>query len=386
MSGSPLPLSPVSRPAGGGGWGVTGAHRMRGWKYFGEGATLVISVDKCLLKRGCSHKGSKKRDEKLQLSMSPCQMIQAEDQRQQVTCFCILDEIANATLTSTRNALDRSRRHKKSSSSSFSRQRYRSPNDNRQQSTFTFLDANVKHFLKKETWTGLLSDLRDFFCLITNNLNMGTQQESTTMDSIYRFIVCVEDCTPAQLLGHAYRSGNWRTLTGHTGCCAGDNKNMPTLKPSASKRPFESIPSSEDVESDRSTSCNLENHHEDNLKEALGKEKNVKMRKSVSFDEDVMVYLFDQESPTVELHSENFTFPPNSSSGDPLMVTSEETGLQWEDDFGALDNTFQFQPGRSSQTPSLPSWGRFGLPKPERCSLSQSCLFLTYVTEADLEL
>ncbi|KAM4525260.1 class A basic helix-loop-helix protein 15 isoform 1-T1 [Odontesthes bonariensis] len=383
-----LSVSSMSSRSCGHSCGVTGAHRMQGRNYFRGGATLVISVNELnwQFKTRCSGRGVKQRDENLHMSMTPRQMIQTDERQQPVTCFCILDQKGIATLRSRRNADGGSNSQIKSSSFSFSPQHCRSLNDNIKQSTFTFLDPTVKDFLETKTWTGPPSHIRDIFSLITSNLNVVTQQDSITMDTIYRFIICFEDCIPAQLFSDTYPSQHWKTFNGHT-----DNKNMSIIKHTTTQRPFESIPSSEDVGSETSNTQNLGNHlkshQNNNPKEALGKDGNVKMRKSVSFDEDVLVYLFDQESPTVELHSEHCILSPCSCSGTPPEVPSEDAGLQWEDDFWALDNnTSHFQYGRHSHTLSLPTWGWSALSRPERWSLSQTCLFLTYVTESDLEL
>lgn len=65
-------------------------------------------------------------------------------------------------------------------------------------------------------------------------------------------------------------------------------------------------------------------------------------------------------------------------------------GLEWEDDFSALEKNCHFQcVGHSVSehyTPSLPTQRCTTLSGPERFSLSQACLFLTHVTESDLEL
>ncbi|KAL6095279.1 uncharacterized protein ACO6RY_16514 [Pungitius sinensis] len=92
---------------------------------------------------------------------------------------------------------------------------------------------------------------------------------------------------------------------------------------------------------------------------------NARKRKSVSFEDDVIVYLFDQESPTSELGAP----PPEGGF--------EDTGLEWEDDFSALEK-------QQASTPAAPP--RRAAPPPRRFSLSQTCLFLTHVSESDLEL
>lgn len=53
-------------------------------------------------------------------------------------------------------------------------------------------------------------------------------------------------------------------------------------------------------------------------------------------------------------------------------------GLEWDDDFSAVEKSSHFQHGRhsASEFPTPPTPGRF--------LLSQRCLFLTHVTESDL--
>ncbi|XP_075890774.1 uncharacterized protein LOC142893774 isoform X5 [Nelusetta ayraudi] len=106
------------------------------------------------------------------------------------------------------------------------------------------------------------------------------------------------------------------------------------------------------------------------------RDKMVKQRKSVSFDDDVMVYLFDQERPTMKLLSG----PPSplSDAYDCNLTEVPEEGLEWDDDFSAVEMSSHFQHGRrsASEFPTPPTPGRF--------LLSQRCLFLTHVTESDL--
>lgn len=109
---------------------------------------------------------------------------------------------------------------------------------------------------------------------------------------------------------------------------------------------------------------------------SFGRDKMVKQRKSVSFDDDVMVYLFDQERPTMKLLSG----PPSplSDAYDCNLTEVLEEGLEWDDDFSAVEKSSHFQHGRrsASEFPTPPTPGRF--------LLSQRCLFLTHVTESDL--
>ncbi|KAK2820804.1 hypothetical protein Q5P01_023763 [Channa striata] len=118
------------------------------------------------------------------------------------------------------------------------------------------------------------------------------------------------------------------------------------------------------------------------------RDRSEKRRKSVSFNDDVTLYLFDQECPTVELHSEPCTSSPNIHSCTLPDVTLDDNGLEWEDDFSALDENCHFQCIAHSQdnTFSLPTQRWTSLPRPERFSLPQTCLFLTHIAESDLEL
>lgn len=111
-------------------------------------------------------------------------------------------------------------------------------------------------------------------------------------------------------------------------------------------------------------------------------------RKSVSFADDVIVYMFDQESPTVKLHLEPYT-SASSSSELHSDVTFDDNGLEWKDDFLALEKSCHSHSFGHSMSRcyalSLPTqnWTEC---EPEPFFLSQSCLFLTHVTESDLEL
>ncbi|XP_041830328.1 class A basic helix-loop-helix protein 15 isoform X2 [Melanotaenia boesemani] len=214
---------------------------------------------------------------------------------------------------------------------------------------------------------------------------MATSQDSITIDAMNKFIVSFDDSIPAQLCSDIYSPQHWRTSTRHAACCNSDYANMPITEDTTAQRPPSHTINSEDAERENSHTCSLGRHlksyqNYNYLKEASGRVKSIKMKKSVSFDEDVMVYLFDQESPTLELHSEPCISQSNSC---PCNLQ----GLQWEDDFSALENSCHFQyPSRCSHTFSMPTQGWTALSRPEHCSLSQTCLFLTYVTESDLEL
>ncbi|XP_069012065.1 class A basic helix-loop-helix protein 15 isoform X2 [Embiotoca jacksoni] len=306
---------------------MTEAHRMQELMYFRGGATLVISVDglNWLSKKRCRDKGIKKRDdEELQLWISSGQMRQADEERQPGPCLCVVDQRGSATLESWTNTDHTSSSVTKSSSFSLSPQHcclLKEPIDH---SIFNSLDPFVSDFPKEATRTRLILNMRDIIGWITRNLNV---------------------CPPGPDISSEDNQSESR-----------DNLN---------------------TGSHRSPLKSCENHNHPG--ESSGRDRNRKMRKSVSFDDDVMVYLFDQESPTLELHSEPCTSLPSSHPG----FTSEDNGLEWEDDFSALEKSYRFQCTSRPQQLSLPAQSCSAR---QRGCLPQTCLVLTYVTESDLEL
>lgn len=60
--------------------------------------------------------------------------------------------------------------------------------------------------------------------------------------------------------------------------------------------------------------------------------------------------------------------------------------FEWEDDFSALEKSCHFQyDGHSHSYSLLQTHNRTAQSRPENGRLPQTCLFLTYVTESDLE-
>ncbi|XP_034050443.1 serine/threonine-protein kinase LMTK2-like [Thalassophryne amazonica] len=120
-----------------------------------------------------------------------------------------------------------------------------------------------------------------------------------------------------------------------------------------------------------------------------GSDRNIKKRKSVLFDEAVTVYVFDQESPTLELHSEPHTSLSSNRSYNLPDVAFEDSGLEWEDDFSALEKSRHYQHVKQSvsqncsRAPTRHSWTARS--RPDRFVSSQTCLFLTHVAPSDLE-
>lgn len=103
-------------------------------------------------------------------------------------------------------------------------------------------------------------------------------------------------------------------------------------------------------------------------------------RKSVSFSDDVVIFLYDKDSPAKKSHPES----PSSLISEILF---DDNGLEWEDDFLALEKNCQPRtyPKTCRSIFSLPTQN-WTVNEPKSLVLSQSCLFLTHVNESDLEL
>ncbi|XP_054455128.1 uncharacterized protein LOC129091498 [Anoplopoma fimbria] len=356
---------------------MSGARRMQELKYFRDGATLVISLDGLdwISKRRCSDKGIKKRNEETQLLISAGEMIQADEELPAITC--IFNQRGSAASQLWRNRDCRSNVVPQHSPFSTSPHLCCLPEEPHR-STLTSLASSVSERRKKAPRTRLVLNMHNLFSLIKNNPNIVTQQDSVTMDRHDRFIIFCDEDIPLQRFDEICYTEDCRTSMGDTGWHISDNN------------VFSAAPSPNTNNSNRNQHALVIRDNFNNLKSRLksghihtagelsGSDTNVKKRKSVSFEDDVMVYLFDQESPTLELHSEAYTSLPD--------ITLEDSGLEWEDDFSALEKNCHFQCVRHSQqhTVSPPTQSSSSLP--QRFFLSQTCLFLTHVTESDLEL
>ncbi|XP_074476321.1 uncharacterized protein LOC141758629 [Sebastes fasciatus] len=349
---------------------MSGARRMQEFKYFRDGATLVISLDglNWLSKRRCSDKGIKKRDEDLQLLIPSGQIMQTDEELQAITC--ILHQRGSSAPQLWRSSDCGSSLVTRPPLFSTSPRRRCLPEEPAHHSSALTSLASFA------PWTRLVLNMQDIFSLIKNYLNIVTKQY--TVGQHNRFIIFCDEDIPLLRFGDICYTEDCRTSIGEdTGWHSSDIDMLSDLKNSTAHVP-------DDI------NCNG-NQHElvrdnfNNPKSLLkscqiydapgvlsGRDANVKRRKSVSFDDDVMVYLFDQESPTVELHSEACTSPPD--------VTLEDSGLEWEDDFSALEKNCHFP----QHAPSLPTQTSPALSR--RFFLSQTCLFLTHITESDLEL
>ncbi|XP_051273872.1 class A basic helix-loop-helix protein 15 isoform X2 [Dicentrarchus labrax] len=369
---------------------------MQEFKYFRDGATVVISFDglNWLSKRRCSEKGTKRRDEELQSLMTSGQMIRAAEE-QPITCFCILEQRGSTAPQLWRNSDCRSSLVTWPPSLSISLQHCCLPKEPRHRSKFTPLASFVSNFPKEAQWMRLILNMRDIFSFMKKDLNIVTLQDTLTLDHNSFIIFCDEDI----LLQRFGDTEDCRTSIGDTGWSISENNMLSDLKISTAHWPRSpSTDNSKEIQHepvcrDSFNTCNFKSLLKScricSAPQVLsGRDRNVKKKKSVSFDDDVTVYLFDQESPTVELHSGPCTSLPSSYSCNLPDVILEDSGLEWEDDFSALEKSCHFQCVRHSisqqYTLSLPEQSCTALPR--RFCLSQTCLFLTHVTESDLEL
>ncbi|KAK7919829.1 hypothetical protein WMY93_011113 [Mugilogobius chulae] len=88
-------------------------------------------------------------------------------------------------------------------------------------------------------------------------------------------------------------------------------------------------------------------------------------RKSVSFADDVIVYLYDKDSPAHNLHPE----PDNTTSSSSNLLSEilfDNNGLEWEDDFLALEKNCHLHNHPKSCPFSLPTQN-WTIPKPKTC-------------------
>ncbi|XP_019127613.2 uncharacterized protein LOC109141513 [Larimichthys crocea] len=376
---------------------MSAARMMQEFKYFRDGATLVISLDglNWLSKRRWTDKGVKKRDEELQLLMTSGQMVQDVEELQPITCFCIFDQRG-----STAPQLWRSSERRSSPITwlpFFSiPARHRCLPEAMHHSTLTSLASFASQNQKEASWTRLILNMQDIFSFIKKDLKIVTQQDTLTRDRHNSFIIFCNEDLPLQLFGNTYTC---RTSIEDTGWHISDNGVLSDLKNSTAHWSHgPNTNSSEGIQHELVRSDNFNTHNPKSLLKSsqiyntpglLSRcGKTVKKRKSVSFNNDVIVYLFNQESPTSELQSGPCTSQPSSYSCNLPDVTLEDSGLEWEDDFSALEKSCNFQCVKHSvskhYTLSLPTQSCAALSR--RFFLSQTCLFLTHVTESDLEL
>nr|XP_019938583.1 PREDICTED: uncharacterized protein LOC109626837 [Paralichthys olivaceus] len=367
---------------------MSGAHRVQESEHSRGEVALVISLDglNWLHRRRCSDKGRKKRNEELQFWISSGQMTLADEKQQPITC--IPDQRGRAALNLWRNSECRSSPW--SSSFPLSPQHCFLLEEPLQQSAFT---SSVSQCPKEASWKKLILNIWDIFTLIPRNVNLTTQQRVITMDHPNRFIIFCNKDIPLQLVTDICHTQDCKTFIGTT---ESSDKNDVSSSLKNANLPSDLNNNSEE---DPGEVFHGENHNISTRKSLLksyqnynhpgeSSERDRKLRKSVSFDDDVMVYLFDQEGPTMELHPEPCTSLPNAATFNLQDVTLDDSGLEWEDDFLALERSSHLQCVSRSlhSTLSLPTPSWTAASRPQLYLPSQTGLFLTHVAESDLEL
>lgn len=238
------------------------------------------------------------RDEELQFWISPGQMVLADEKLQPITDFCILDQRGSEALNLWRSTECRS-------TFLLSPQHCRPLEEPTQHSAFTALASSVSECPKEAPWTRLILKMKDIFPLMTKNVNLTTQLHTVTMDRPNRLIIFCDEDIPSRLCSDICYSQDCRTFIGNTGCHISDNNNVSSdLRNSTAHSPSDPNNNPED---DQSEIDNRDNFnicsHKSLLKSCQSyshpggsseRDRNKKMRKSVSFDDDVMVYLFDR--------------------------------------------------------------------------------------------
>lgn len=238
------------------------------------------------------------RDDELQSWMSSGQMTQADEGPQSIPRFCTLDQRGSATVHFRKNT-DRSLITQSPSLSLLPRHccHLREPI---QRSAFTSpLNYFVINYSQTVTGTSSKSDLMGIFRLIRKDLNFWTTDEFKS------FIIICDAAIPKQLFRNIGYSEDGRTFIGNAGCRFSDKHVSSDLRKVTLHSPCESSDNgSQDSQTEmvhgdyfprgklKSLLKSCQNpDHSGVSSESNG---NVKTSKSVSFSDDVIVYMFNQ--------------------------------------------------------------------------------------------
>ncbi|CAL8283741.1 unnamed protein product [Merluccius merluccius] len=201
-------------------------------------------------------------------------------------------------------------------------------------------------------------------------------------------ILYADDCTllPQTLDNIHYRVGDGESTNGNVGyhtshisdvCCGVENLNSTSCR----------VVSSDSPDGDE---CDFTGNRNTGTRHTLKKPGDQRTVKHVSFCDEVIVYLFDQESPTrpqPSLSSASYDEYPSTPSGYPHNHQDLDQGFEWEDDFTALDwaspTKRDCHQGRRSSDPSPQNF--HSLYQQRRYQLPKTCLVLTHVPQSDLE-
>lgn len=226
-------------------------------------------------------------------------MMQADEEPQPITRFCSLDQRGSATVQLWKNTDRRSSLITQSPSLSLLPRHCCLLREPIQRSAFTSLDSFVINVSRKVTGTRHNLNTRDIFRLIRKDLNFVTTDECKS------FIIFGDAAIPPHLFSNICYSKGSRILIGNTGCHINDNDVSSDLKNLTFHSPCE--PSNDDSQDSQTEMVIGDYFHMGKLKSLLKscqncnnpgvsseRNRNVKTSKSVSFDDDVTVYMFDQ--------------------------------------------------------------------------------------------
>lgn len=215
-------------------------------------------------------------------------MLLSDEKQQPITCFCILDQRGSADPDLWRSADLRTSLVTWPPSQTVLPQHCR------------LLEEPVQR-QQEAPWSRLVINMQDIFPLITKNVNLPTQQcAATTKERPERFIIFCGENIPAPLFTDVHYTQDFRTVTESTGCQIVDNNNVSS--DSTAHSPSDPNNNYEDDQNETVTGDNFNLHARKSLLKSCqnnncpadSSRRDRNLRKSVSFDDDVTVYLFDQ--------------------------------------------------------------------------------------------
>lgn len=237
--------------------------------------------------------------------ISSGQMIQVDGELQPITCLCILAQRGCATPQLWRNKDSRSILVSQSSPfflSLFSPRQCRPPRV--PMCPLTFISSFASQNPKQGPWTRVMLNMRDIFRVIAKDLKAATEQDTITMNQQKFIIFCNEDVPPQFFSNFCYTQDCWKSM-GNTfsnsdnSIVSNDLQNFTSNWLDSSITDSSKEHQSEMVVRDNLNTCSLKSllkscQNYSHSEESSGKKRNIKKKKTVSFVDDVMVFLFDQ--------------------------------------------------------------------------------------------
>lgn len=230
------------------------------------------------------------KDQRLLISLR--QLIKGDEEQQTITLFCVLDQKGCVPPQLWRTS-------RSSPGLAPPRPSFPAPPQRRRLAlehrfTLPSLSSFISECLNEAVWTRLIANMQETFTFTHKDLNILTQRDAVAKNRHGRFMILCEENTPPQL-----PTEDCSLSPGETRLHIGD-KNLTSVGkyspkwPDGSSNPEDvsKTPVRQDNVSTSKHRCLVKSCSDPGA--SFGREKNVKQRKSVSFDDDVMVYLFDQ--------------------------------------------------------------------------------------------